>query len=180
MRFTLLIFITFLFACNNSTETTGNTDVISDTQQNNTTEVKPGAQVPEKTETTNDADIKPVTVESSVSTNCYTYDKDGSKVNLRVVLNGNAVTGNLDYALKEKDKNSGIIAGEMHGDTLIANYIFAAEGKKSRREVAFLKKGNDMIEGYGEQQQEGAKFVFKNRNALQFPGTMVLKGKSCL
>jgi hypothetical protein len=109
---------------------------------------------------------------------CYGHSKKRNTILLHIIQEGTVVSGDLVYKLPEKDKNSGIIKGEMHGDTLFANYEFMSEGVISDREVAFLKTHDGMVEGYGEMKDENGKMIFKNRSALNFSGT-VLKRMDC-
>jgi hypothetical protein len=67
----------------------------------------------------------------------------------------------------------------MHGDTLFATYTFFAEGTQSVRDVAFLKKGADLEEGYGAVVEEDGKMVFRNRAALDFSHSVLLKNRDC-
>ncbi len=110
---------------------------------------------------------------------CYIYSKDSNNVRMHITQTGNAVTGDLVYEYFEKDKNTGTIKGEMKGDTLYADYSFMSEGTNSVREVAFLKRGNEWIEGYGEVDEETGKIVFKNKAALKFDNSIKLTKTSC-
>ncbi len=87
---------------------------------------------------------------------------------LRVENLGGNVTGNLSYNFYEKDDNTGTLRGEMRGDTLLADYTFQSEGTESVRQVAFLKKGDGFVEGYGDAEDRAGKMVFKNTAALDF------------
>ncbi len=84
----------------------------------------------------------------------------------------------LTHNFYEKDKNTGTIQGELKGDTLIADYSFVSEGVSSVREVVFLKKGSELVEGYGDADQVDNKLVFKNRSTLNFSG-ITLKPTAC-
>lgn len=99
---------------------------------------------------------------------CYTYLKQKDTVSLSLTKVGNAVTGELNYNFYEKDKNSGTMAGTVKGDTILAEYTFNSEGKSSVREVAFLQKGDQLIEGYGPVAEKGGKTVFTNHAELKF------------
>ncbi len=112
-------------------------------------------------------------------TTCYSYAKDSNQVSLQITIKGNMVTGNLIYNYFEKDKNIGKIDGEMRGDTLFASYNFKSEGLNSVREVAFLKMGNKLFEGYGEVLEKSDKMVFKNRATLNFDNKMPLTKTDC-
>ena len=101
---------------------------------------------------------------------CYAYINNKDTVLLHVYVKDNLATGELTYNFYEKDKNTGTIQGELKGDTLIADYSFVSEGVSSVREVVFLKKGNELVEGYGDADQVDNKLVFKNRSTLNFSG----------
>ncbi len=110
---------------------------------------------------------------------CYRSLFKRDTVTLYLEVNNNKITGNLVYNLFEKDKNSGVIAGQMKGDTLLAEYTFMSEGMNSVREVAFLKKGNNLVEGYGDMVEKDGKLVFKNTSALNFENKIILVKEDC-
>ncbi len=112
-------------------------------------------------------------------TNCYSYFKDSNQVSLKITVVENKVTGDLTYKYFQKDKNIGKIDGEIRGDTLFADYNFKSEGVNSVREVAFLKNGNQLNEGYGEVLEKSGKMVFKNRAGLNFENKMPLIKTDC-
>lgn len=106
----------------------------------------------------------------TVST-CYTFKNDKMLVTLHTDVVGTKVTGQLAYNYAEKDDNSGTIAGAYKGDTLFAEYKFVSEGLESIREVAFVKSGNTLTEGFGEVVENGGKVVFKDKGTLKYEGT---------
>ena len=111
------------------------------------------------------------------SASCYTYASPRDTVSLSVTdLQGNT-RGTLRYALAEKDRNTGTFEGEWSGDTLYANYTFQSEGVESVREVAFLRRGDHLIEGYGPVNSEGTAFAAGSK--LRFPGQMELTRTDC-
>ena len=109
--------------------------------------------------------------------NVYTSAKD--TINLHLQISGNIVTGDLAYNYFAKDKNTGTIQGNMKGDTLFAEYKFMSEGTESIREVVFLKKENDFVEGYGEAEEKNGKMIFKNTSGLNFNNNLFLKNVPC-
>jgi hypothetical protein len=110
---------------------------------------------------------------------CYSYIKNNDEVLLELIIKDDTVSGNLLYKYADKDKNSGTITGEMHGDTLFANYTFMSEGLSSVREVVFLKIGNNWREGFGEVEEQNGKMVFVNSNNLKFDSKRLLIKISC-
>ncbi|HMI01288.1 MAG TPA: hypothetical protein VK541_02330 [Pedobacter sp.] len=113
------------------------------------------------------------------STECYAYVKNRDTVSMKLNIAGEEYTGELNYRFFEKDKSKGTFAGEMKGDTLIAEYTFDAEGMRSVREVVFLRKGSDLVEGFGDIEEKGSKVVFKDRSKLTFGDAVVLAKVSC-
>lgn len=157
MKYISLFLCACCVACNNDSTTTTATDTAATTATA--------------------ADIPTTSIPADTSA-CYSYQTSNDLVALRLNTTGQAITGNLEYAFMGKDKNTGTISGAMRGDTLLADYTFQSEGKSSVRQVAFLKKGDSFVEGYGDSKQEGNKMVFKNSGALNF-GNMILKKVPC-
>ncbi len=112
-------------------------------------------------------------------TNCFTHTQNNDSVFLSLVLRDSLVTGRLQYRLREKDANTGTLKGVFHGDTLIAEYSFLSEGVRSVREVAFLRKGDILIEGTGNMKDNGHRMVFTNRREISFNTNLVLETVDC-
>lgn len=108
---------------------------------------------------------------------CYEYNKDNNTIRLEITEVEDKVSGNLTFALAEKDDNEGTFPGTIHGDKIIGAYTFSSEGKESTREVAFLIKGDQLIEGFGELDSTGTKF--KEVNTIQYNSTMPLTQVDC-
>ena len=109
---------------------------------------------------------------------CYVYIKDKDTVSLSLITAGNAVAGSLNYNFYEKDKNAGTIAGIIKGDTIIADYTFQSEGSTSYRQVSFIKKGDQLLEGYGPTQEADGRRVFTNIAGLKY-GDITLSPVNC-
>src|SRR5690606_25093234 len=103
---------------------------------------------------------------------CYTYDSNGSTISFEITDIGDSILGNLEYSFSGKDRNFGTFKGNLKGDKLFGTYTFMSEGMESSREVAFLVKGNQLIEGYGELDNGGT--IFKNRDSVSYTSTMPL------
>jgi hypothetical protein len=114
------------------------------------------------------------------SSECYVYNANGSKIELQMNTNNNNVNGTLSYELKEKDSNKGTFVGSIKDSILIAQYTFQSEGTESIREVAFLVKDDQLIEGFGDVTTEENKTKFKDIKALKFSSSMPLIKTSCI
>lgn len=110
---------------------------------------------------------------------CYVYFSGNDKIVLQFTKSGERVNGALDYALAEKDANSGTFEGFMKGDTLLADYTFTSEGKNSVREIAFLYKDSQFLEGFGEVKVKEDTVRFADTGKLQFNTTMPLQKTEC-
>ncbi len=110
---------------------------------------------------------------------CYRYASEKDTVLLQMENMNDEVAGTLSYNYFEKDKNDGTFEGKMVGDTLRANYTFDSEGTTSIREVLFVKKGNKLIEGFGEMEDADGKMKFKNNTKFTFNDAMALKEINC-
>ena len=104
--------------------------------------------------------------------------KDTFNLSMQVDAN-QEVKGELSYVFFEKDKNNGTIVGQMKGDTLKANYTFMSEGKKSDREVVFLRKGKIIIEAYGDVEEKEGKTIFIDPKKMYFDSANVLTEVPC-
>ena len=114
---------------------------------------------------------------SVIEVGCYAYNENNSKIVFEITNVENGVLGNLTYELKEKDRNSGTFSGEINGENLIGIYTFMSEGIESKREVAFLIKENQLIEGYGEMKEDGTTFLDKSK--IIYTSTMSLTKTDC-
>lgn len=130
-------------------------------------------------ETSDNAAAVDTTIVPGSQQYCYAYIKDKDTAKITMMSSGPITTGELSYNLFEKDKNNGIFEGELHGDTLIAEYTFNSEGKESIRQVAFLKKGKQLVEGFGDMEEKNGKMMFKNTSSLKFGESMVFEQTDC-
>jgi hypothetical protein len=139
-----------LFACNNNSET------------------KPVPQAE-----TSDAQI------NEQQTLCYVLQNEKDTVSLQMTVDKNHVSGDLLYHYFEKDRNSGTIEGEMKGDTIFAAYTFMSEGKESKRDVVFLKKGDKLMEGYADINPATGEPDFSDYSMIKFDEKFILKKIDC-
>ena len=92
---------------------------------------------------------------------CYLLVQGKDSILIQMVVENNAVAGHLHYRFFEKDKSGGTVFGTMNGDTLIADYKFISEGTESEREVAFVRVGDSLVEGYGDVEESNGRMIFK-------------------
>lgn len=121
--------------------------------------------------------VTTITKPPTVKSECYAYDANGSKIDLQIQYNGADVIGSLNYALSQKDHNTGTIVGKIENNILLAEYTFQSEGIESTRQVAFKLIDNTLVEGYGEMNEDGTRF--KDVATLAFTSTMPLNKVDC-
>lgn len=110
---------------------------------------------------------------------CYASSSKKDTIFLKLEIFPNTVTGILKYNFFEKDKNQGIIEGKLIEDKIFADYTFTSEGKKSVRELAFLIKGKEIIEGIGAMKEENGKLIFKDHNMIDFTNGIKFSPINC-
>ena len=115
---------------------------------------------------------------STLPIGCYIYNQNGTQIILKVTDNDKDIKGNLTYALAEKDANLGTFEGTFKDHKLLANYTFQSEGKLTTRQVAFVLKDNQLIEGYGELNAEGTEFT--NPLEIKYSSNMPLTKTECM
>ncbi|HDZ04557.1 hypothetical protein LCGC14_0079630 [marine sediment metagenome] len=108
---------------------------------------------------------------------CYEYNSNDNTIKMEITEVNENVTGNLNIAYAEKDANQGTFVGNLNDDKLFGTYTFNAEGKESSREIAFLVKGNQLIEGFGELNDNGTKF--KDVNTIKYNSSIHLTKVDC-
>lgn len=116
--------------------------------------------------------------QSSTLQTCYMEAKDKDSVFVSLEDNLGTIIGKMRYKNFEKDSSTGTVVGSQNGDTLKLVYTFEAEGKTSDREIYFLRKGENLIEGIGEQKVDGNKSNYANPSKLKYSGN-TLKQIDC-
>lgn len=112
-------------------------------------------------------------------TTCYAYVNNKDSASLKLIVNGTSFTGDLQYHWFEKDNNEGTVEGVLRGDTLVGKYTFHSEGQSSVREVVFLRRADQLIEGFGPIAQFNEQMRFKDRKQIDFNAGLVFKKISC-
>lgn len=110
-------------------------------------------------------------MESSTLQNCYLGVSGKDSVFISLDDNLGTITGKMRYKNFEKDSSFGDLIGSKNGDTLKLSYTFQAEGTTSEREIYFLHKGENIIEGIGNQKMDGSKSTYENPSQLKFDGS---------
>lgn len=111
---------------------------------------------------------------------CYLSAEGRDTVALSYEQKGDTINGRLRYKNYEKDSSSGTVTGKAQGDTLVLEYTFQSEGTTSVSQLAFLKTGEQLVQGFGPIEEKEGKVVFKNLAQVKFDQqAVVLKKINC-
>ena len=121
--------------------------------------------------------VMETTPKSILETGCYEYNGNSNIIKMEITEVNENVKGDLNITYAEKDANQGKFFGTLNGDKLIGTYTFNSEGTESSREMAFLVKDDQLIEGYGDLNEDGTKF--KNAKSITYNSTMPLTKVDC-
>lgn len=117
-------------------------------------------------------------IESSTVQTCYVANTGKDSVFVSLDDNLGTFSGKMKYKNFEKDSSSGDLIGTKNGDTLKLIYTFASEGNTSEREINFLVKDGNLVEGIGEHKTENRNELYANPAQLKYTG-QILKKTDC-
>lgn len=94
--------------------------------------------------------LEPAKSELTDGTYCFEYRfvKDVNTVNL--VVNGNTITGEMNWIPFEKDGGRGTLQGTRNGNEITAIWSYVIEGSNQTEEVMFKVEGEQLIRKTGE------------------------------
>lgn len=126
--------------------------------------------------------VEPIEIapsQSLLELGCYAYKSNNSSVTFEIItIHNDIVKGKLDYHLAEKDANVGTFEGVLVDDVLLGDYTFQSEGVISKREVIFKIINGQLIEGYGDMNEDGTQFI--NTDHVTFSSIMPLTKTDCV
>lgn len=126
-----------------------------------------------------DPEVADTNIAKETTIHCYQKITGNDTMLLTVNKTGQKVTGVLIYDFFEKDRSDGMFSGQLYGDTLIAEYTYKSEGKESARDIAFLLKEIDAVEGYGVAEEKNGIFKFTDRTKIDFSDSLIYKNIPC-
>lgn len=110
---------------------------------------------------------------------CYQTNVNKNEVIMNLEITDTLVTGDLTYAIAEKDKNQGSFSGTLIGDTLTADYRFMSEGVESVRQITYLVSDSFAVEGYGKMEQKEGRMIFSGDAKPEFGKGIILQRMNC-
>lgn len=118
-------------------------------------------------------------IQPSYEQTCYM--KATGQDSLFVTLDDNlgTITGKMYYKNFQKDSSFGDVNGVQNGDTIKLMYTFESEGMVSDREIYFLRKNGNLIEGIGDSNTEGNTSLYADYSKIQYNDDQTLKQVTC-
>ncbi len=110
---------------------------------------------------------------------CYIGVTGKDSVFASIDDNLGTITGKLSYKNNEKDSSKGDVTGFKSGDTLKLTYEFAAEGRKSKRDIYFIQQGNTLTEGIGDHKEEDGQSKYADEKKISYKDGQKLNTADC-
>ena len=120
-----------------------------------------------------------LTTSTPLQSGCYQLIINEDTAWMKMDVNGNRVSGDLNYNRKKKDRNKGTFSGTVSKDTMDVLYSFMSEGIVSHRQIRFIHLKDGFAEGYGELFVRGDTAFFKYPYGLQFETNHLYKNIKC-
>lgn len=122
----------------------------------------PSAQVTENTSPT------PPPATPTADTLCFETKSGKDVFSLRLIINGNKVSGNLNYKFYERDGAYGTLSGTMQNNLIEADYNYTIEGSEQIEVVAFKLENGKISRKRGELTEKDGKLVLKDPDKAQY------------
>ena len=90
---------------------------------------------------------KPVIMEQTL---CFEQKLNKDITTVKLIINGDAVSGEMNWTPWEKDGASGTLKGKKIGDEIIADYDYMIEGSNQSEEKIFKLEGDKLLVKVGE------------------------------
>lgn len=89
------------------------------------------------------------------------------------------IIGKMAYKNHEKDSSKGELSGFKSGDTLKLTYEFQSEGSTSKRDIFFIQKDGNLIEGTGNQKDDNGTMRYADEKKISYKNDAHLKSADC-
>jgi len=110
---------------------------------------------------------------------CYLGVTGKDSVFVNIDDNLGTITGKMRYKNSEKDSSKGDLTGFKSGDTLKLTYEFASEGRTSKRDIFFIQKDGNLLEGIGNQKDENGAMKYADENKIAYKDGQKLEPADC-
>ncbi|WP_394994217.1 hypothetical protein [Emticicia sp.] len=114
---------------------------------------------------------KPVIMEQTL---CFEQKLNKDITTVKLIINGDAVSGEMNWTPWEKDGASGTLKGKKIGDEIIADYDYMIEGSNQSEEKIFKLEGDKLLVKVGELMDgKDGKLIMKDPAKARFSETLI-------
>ena len=110
---------------------------------------------------------------------CYQAVSGADSASLKMTESNGKVTGELNFNFSAKEDTHGTIKGLFKGDTLFVDYDFKQNEVAYKNPQVFLRKGDQLVQGYGELFTYLGTTTFKKNAKIDFEKGFVFKPSKC-
>lgn len=124
----------------------------------------------------------PPVVNQDTITECFRFDHGDQHRWMSLTRIADSARGDLHYTWEGKDGSHGPFTGYFRGDSLWIIYEATIEGHVIKREMCFLRNGDQLLEGQGTQEsnEAGDYYYFKHRRMIVFEKTGAMVKGPCM
>ena len=130
-----------------------------------------------ETQTTNstaaNADTVATATAPETETLCFEEKVGKDLTTVRLTIEGNKVTGSMEWLPYEKDQARGTLLGEKKGNEIVADYEYMIEGSNQLEEKIFVLEGDKLLVKSGELEDKNGKLFIKDRSKATIGQTLV-------
>lgn len=123
--------------------------------------------------TTANADTVATATAPTTETLCFEEKVGKDLTTVRITIEGNKVTGKMEWLPWEKDQARGTLLGEKKGNEIVADYEYMIEGSNQLEEKVFVLEGDKLLVKSGELEDKNGKLVMKNPGKATIGQTLV-------
>lgn len=110
---------------------------------------------------------------------CYLQTSGRDSVRLHIIINGNNISGQMQYDNYQIDGSSGEVNGTVSGDIIKLWYNGFSEGQHFRRQVWFKKSDDRLLWGKGSQVTRNDSSFFSNPEKITYSSVLFLREMPC-
>ena len=94
--------------------------------------------------------VATATKPSTDETLCFELKEGKDITTVKLIMKGDAVTGEMNWTPYEKDGATGTLKGKKVGNEIVVDYDYVIEGSNQTEEKIFKIEGNGLLEKSGE------------------------------
>ena len=93
---------------------------------------------------------------------CYAHYLGKDVTAIQIIMDGDKISGYMDWSPNEKDGGHGFIVGTKSGNIITADWTYMIEGSKNTEQIMLKLDGDKLSKAEGELTEKNDKLVLKN------------------